>query len=853
MNKKPHLIFPHPKSVKPEPGRRPKFTEQRKKTEQIDQFDETIMTLDQLIFGDAKLQNTTNELNPESVLVLEIKGSISDFYKTLSKDPNFQFLVEYDREDYIEEKDDENYGEIIRKKVFLTLTNLKGVKQLQSYWKSYKYNNSFKRGSSKFKNLFEQLENIRPYNVLDRIDGCDFKEFILNRKENSFEKVKIEIEFFFSDDSTKRESKKNKLIELLNESKGKIIPNSEVVIQEIHYHGLIIEAPLYIFDDLEKEKDISLLKANEIRYFRPSGQAIIKENHDMLDTIESKDRFKTSELLDEPIVALLDGYPLANHSLLKEHLIIDDPNEYASGYNIGEHIHGTSMASLIIHGDLNSENENPLKRKIYIRHILKPDINIKSGNVRRECIPDDKLMVDVIHQSVIESLKKYPSIKIINLSVGDEFRPFLFEMSPTAKLIDWLSEKYNILFIISAGNYETRFDLEIKEDEFLKLSIEEKEQLFLKEMARDRIQRKIISPAESLNAVTVGAYYSDESEIIPPNNIFILSEKNSPAPYSRIGSGYNGSIKPDILAKGGRSAYSYLALNGKIQIRQRQPSLYSPAQLTAYPGSKGSINSKTHFYGTSNAAALTTRLAAELYEILLELNSSIELENKIDTGFFPVLIKALIAHSSTWSESGQNLKQILGNRKLVSRFVGYGNSNPEFVQYSTDYKAIALGYGSLKQDKAHEFSFPLPPSLSSKAIEKKINITLAYLAPLNFKSQRYRQARLTFENIKSNAQKKIITLKRDETDFKMMRRGTIQHDVLKGTNADVFQDDDSLKIHIQCKEEAGRGRQFYRESKEITIRYALIVSMEVDDKNQIPIYDEIQQRIQSRIQPKVKI
>ena len=81
--------------------------------------------------------------------------------------------------------------------------------------------------------------------------GCDFKEFILNRKENSFEKVKIEIEFFFSDDSTKRESKKNKLIELLNESKGKIIPNSEVVIQEIHYHGLIIEAPLYIFDDLE--------------------------------------------------------------------------------------------------------------------------------------------------------------------------------------------------------------------------------------------------------------------------------------------------------------------------------------------------------------------------------------------------------------------------------------------------------------------------------------------------------------------------------------------------------------------------------------------------------------------------
>lgn len=57
---------------------------------------------------------------------------------------------------------------------------------------------------------------------------------------------------------------------------------------------------------------------------------------------------------DEPIVALLDGLPLARHRRLDGRVWVDDPNEFED--DICQHCwrqHGTAMASLIVQGDIN--------------------------------------------------------------------------------------------------------------------------------------------------------------------------------------------------------------------------------------------------------------------------------------------------------------------------------------------------------------------------------------------------------------------------------------------------------------------------------------------------------------------
>ena len=48
-----------------------------------------------------------------------------------------------------------------------------------------------------------------------------------------------------------------------------------------------------------------------------------------------------------------------------------------------------------------------------------------------------------------------PEVFLVNLSLGDPRRPFSGPMSPWAKLLDYLAERYGILFLVSAGNVKS--------------------------------------------------------------------------------------------------------------------------------------------------------------------------------------------------------------------------------------------------------------------------------------------------------------------------------------------------------------------------------------------------------------
>lgn len=101
--------------------------------------------------------------------------------------------------------------------------------------------------------------------------------------------------------------------------------------------------------------------------------------------------------------------------------------------------------------------ENPSCFSSYVRPILKPDPTTQD---QVEAISRTELPVDVIHRAVKRMFEGdgdegavAPVIKVINLSLGDPFMHFDGRMSPLARLIDWLSVEYNVLFIVSAGNH----------------------------------------------------------------------------------------------------------------------------------------------------------------------------------------------------------------------------------------------------------------------------------------------------------------------------------------------------------------------------------------------------------------
>ena len=107
---------------------------------------------------------------------------------------------------------------------------------------------------------------------------------------------------------------------------------------------------------------------------------------------------------------------------------------------------------------------------------------------RPEGIPENCLAVDLIHRAVKRLFEGdqgegpvAPQIKIINLSIGDRARQFTQSMSPIARLLDWLSVKYGVLFVVSAGNHPTTISLGVSREEFDSFQTDEFEAATIKQ------------------------------------------------------------------------------------------------------------------------------------------------------------------------------------------------------------------------------------------------------------------------------------------------------------------------------------------------------------------------------------
>jgi len=264
---------------------------------------------------------------------------------------------------------------------------------------------------------------------------------------------------------------------------------SHAAIPEIDYHGVLVDLPANAVQitlrAIATNGDTKLLRSPDVKYFCSLGQIVLPR------PVESQtDRFRSQPLpAGDPIVALLDGLPLENHFALRDRLIIDDPDGFSERYDAAEQRHGTAMASLIVHGELDA-NEDVLQRPVYIRPIMYPRDPDLDGK-RLEWLPDDQLAIDLTHRALRRMLEGdgetpavAPTIKAINLSVGDSSQLFDRELSPWARLLDWLAWKYRVLFVVSAGNHHADIVLDTVHTGVATLSDENLRSLLFKSLAK---------------------------------------------------------------------------------------------------------------------------------------------------------------------------------------------------------------------------------------------------------------------------------------------------------------------------------------------------------------------------------
>ncbi len=246
--------------------------------------------------------------------------------------------------------------------------------------------------------------------------------------------------------------------------------------------------------------------------------------------------FQEGEVSGAPVLAILDGDPFVHHSLLENRLIVDDPDDFGSAYQAKGRKHCTAMASLICHGELDAE-ESPLPRPIYVRPIMKPDPDDFINNPPREHIAKEHFFEDLILRSVrrifegdADEEPVAPTIKIINLSICDPARMFFHQLSSCAKLLDWLSEKYQVLFCISAGNNGADIGLEKSKSELSQLTDEDITKHTMKIVHGNIRNHRLMSPADSVNTLSIGAIHTDKSNISNQGNrVDILPTQELPS------------------------------------------------------------------------------------------------------------------------------------------------------------------------------------------------------------------------------------------------------------------------------------------------------------------------------------
>ncbi len=780
---------------------------------------------------------------PEQVVVLETIGGVKDFQRAVAR-TSLEWIGEFDEEDVSPDEDfsDPNDPEErLPRRLYLTIANQQAIQELLSLWNKWLQGgkDALPKNFKLWGDVLACLHDVRLWGPQDRLDETGVLEDWRERVSRGEETVRCEIELWARVSPKDRAAANREIAELLGREGGRLIANCSI--DAISYHGVLAEVPIRSVKAILELPTSDLVRSHAVMYFRPCVQTALRAQATD-DGRRAAQRARKAPS-GAPVVALLDGLPIENHVLLDGRIVVDDPDQWSATYAVRAREHGTAMASLIVHGDL-GDNSPALPTPLYVRPITKP---VDAGDPPLEEIPADRLVVDALHQAVRrmvdpEAGAVAPTIRVVNLSLGDRWYPFHGFLSPWARLLDWLAAKYGLLFVVSAGNDTApHFELAVPRRHVPSMGGEALQSAALEAMVSNARHRAILAPAEAVNALTVGASHSDAAGVEPPPNLRqLIGRGELPAPYSCVGLGYRRAIKPDLLAPGGRAWFRESITSSELARFELNTGRRGAGVEHACPGSTSIADATGRSAGTSNSTALCSRSLAFAHDALQPLMDA-NVRERLTPTHEALLLRALAVHTANWGDARRELQPLLekhgvGNRarEHVARFLGYGFLRPDRMLACTEQRATMLGFGALAANEAHQFAVPVPVALGPHVGVKRFTATLAWFSPINPRHREYRRASLWFD-----LQEKVLRIDRTQADWNAVKRGTLQHEVYEGQRGSPVSDSASILVRVNCRELAGPFAE--------PIAYALACSLEVEDGVQIPIYHEVRQRLQVRV------
>jgi hypothetical protein len=820
---------------------------------QIEKFGPKFANLERALNRGIDLTQDPTGIAPDRVLVFETVGTIQKFRQAVDRVPGLRVMLDaplaYSPDDDFaildtrqESQGKPRFDQEVPGTLYGLMPSAEALWQLISLWNRWKNGQSLGRNYTPFRDLFASLRELRQWGPKDRIQPETILDWSEQLAAGNEELVRTELELWFNSDPVERVNAERSVRSIVDESGGRVVHST--VIADIQYHGLLIDAPRTVIQQLLAAEYTNFALAGEVMFIEP--QMMFEVPNLPEEDLFQQGRESLAVTLGVPTLALLDGVPLQQHVLLRDRLVIDDPENLEELATVDRRRHGTAMASIVIYGDLNDTRATPVSRAIYLRPVLLPTERLG------EFSHPDVLLVGTIHEAIVRMLGTpgrvgaSPEVVIVNLSLAVRGRPFTGSMSPLGRLLDHLASAYGLLFIVSAGNYPEPFTIHgmATWTEYEDASRESREQLVLDSLLKNHYERSILSPSEAVNAIAVGALHDDQiaAESSSGNTPFIAP--GLPNVSSAVGLGYRRSIKPDFLLRGGREPLRAKSSGDVLVVSPVVGGSSHGLRAASTVGGLQLTNGESLVAGTSAATALTSHYGHKILDVLEAMEGEGTFPAPLERVDRALLVKTLLVHSARWGNGAERLLELLkavGDNRVtlddVSRIVGFGVPDTDRLLVALGNRATAVGVGRLAPDTSQDFFLPFPECLQGVTEHRSVTITLAWFSAVGPITDEHQK--ISFELDLHEAPKSGIGAARSgqlQPDFHTIRRGTVLHEHYEGKWA-IPRGTDWIPIRVTCRE---RGRDVFRATK---VEFPFAVAVTLESKSPLPIYEQVRSRI----------
>lgn len=646
------------------------------------------------------------------------------------------------------------------------------------------------------------LDNINIKSHILKIESLGFELVSLNYDNKSIANFKID-DIKFSEFENKLEeyiiSPENKYKTYFSAIESiKAIPNETKISPEINInsedrYNLLIN----FFDGIKKEEINSLerlirdeFSQNKFEYsfsnianrivtiktqlngleiktilneFNSIKEITLNQNYFITNSVKGEtitDDIKFEDVSSSSAICIFDSGITTAGNIIPNY-VRDRINSYLPIGSISpQYSHGTFVASRCIYGD---DIEYQITTKTLKPYCYVIDVPVFGINSSGDIVGLNDFDLAIAITEVVQSL--YTEVKVYNLSLGNPNSLRDNERSHLGKTLDFLSKAFDILFVISSGNINSSLG-NYPDNHF------------------SNPNSRIGSPAESLLGLTVGsiAKYDDNGS---------LAKRNLISPFSKIGPGTDGGLKPELVSHGGNLMSPYTPFS-----RISTCGLYHDGMSLSYDN------------GTSFSSPIISRYAQMLFDYYPFAKTN--------------LIKALLIHFA-------EKREIFENFDFDFKFTGFGEpliQNALFANNTATY----LYQGELDMDNYDYVKFNIPQIFTDENSESKLKlkITIVYNPEVNLNNDsEYSKTRLSVKLVKNTSTGlKEISLSNSNIYTKQW--------------SPIIQFEKSFTRNFEAGEWEVALRLYTRSINDSNFKqdYAIIIEV-IDESGNINVYDEI--------------